>query len=321
MFRFSLEKYKGSKSRFVCPECGQKGKFTRYLDSQTGHYLAEEVGICSRRVNCGYHYPPKEYFADHPSVGISVSNNRIRPITRSASEHEGFDTIDKKIFMGTLKSRTGNNFITFLEAHFETGKVRSASEMYAIGTWQDRRTVFWQVDYVFKIRTGKLMTYDPLNGKRRKDCPPSWVHAEIKKQSARSKSDPVSNSNFRLKQCFFGEHLLSKLRDKPVAVVESEKTAIIASIVFPRYLWMATGGCMNLKLKRLVRSSGNRTITLFPDSTQFEKWSELAEVQNRRSGMTLVSDLLEKRLDPEQKKCDMDLADLILELMPRQKRP
>jgi hypothetical protein len=32
--------------------------------------------------------------------------------------------------------------------------------------------------------------------------------------------------DFELKQCYFGEHLLEKYPEKPVAVVESEKTAV-----------------------------------------------------------------------------------------------
>ena len=36
-------------------------------------------------------------------------------------------------------------------------------------------------------------------------------------------------TDFRLNQCFFGEHLLPNIRDKPVALVESEKTATFSS--------------------------------------------------------------------------------------------
>ena len=35
-----------------------------------------------------------------------------------------------------------------------------------------------------------------------------------------------------LKQCFFGEHLLRE-KTMPVAIVESEKTAIISSVYLP----------------------------------------------------------------------------------------
>jgi len=33
--------------------------------------------------------------------------------------------------------------------------------------------------------------------------------------------------NLSLNQCLFGEHLLNEYRNKPVAIIKSEKTAII----------------------------------------------------------------------------------------------
>jgi hypothetical protein len=46
---------------------------------------------------------------------------------------------------------------------------------------------------------------------------------------------------FQLSQCLFGEHLL-KDTETPVAIVESEKTAIIASCYYPEFIWLACGG-------------------------------------------------------------------------------
>ncbi|WP_394341409.1 DUF6371 domain-containing protein [Salinimicrobium sediminis] len=48
-------------------------------------------------------------------------------------------------------------------------------------------------------------------------------------------------------ECLFGLHLLNSDKQKAIALVESEKTAVIASIAFPQFIWMATGGLMNLK--------------------------------------------------------------------------
>ncbi len=40
----------------------------------------------------------------------------------------------------------------------------------------------------------------------------------------------------------FGEHLLPMNRGKPVAIVESEKTALVAAYYLPEYVWLASGG-------------------------------------------------------------------------------
>jgi|GEM_PF-4683846 len=61
---------------------------------------------------------------------------------------------------------------------------------------------------------------------------------------------------------------------RPIGVVESEKTAVIASIFFEDYVWIATGGCMNLRFHELLRLAGRRQITLFPDSTHYSTWSQ-----------------------------------------------
>ena len=65
----------------------------------------------------------------------------------------------------------------------------------------------------------------------------NWVHSVMKYAGQLPE-------NWELTQCLFGEHLLSAIdeKQKTVALVESEKTAIIASCIMPKYIWLATGG-------------------------------------------------------------------------------
>jgi rubredoxin len=65
VMRFQLEKYRGPSTRYTCPECGKKKEFTRYIDIDTGNYIADHVGKCNREINCGYHYTPKQYFEEN----------------------------------------------------------------------------------------------------------------------------------------------------------------------------------------------------------------------------------------------------------------
>ena len=49
------------------PQCGRKHTFTRYIDTENNNqYLSERVGKSHRLDKCGYHYTPKQYFADNP---------------------------------------------------------------------------------------------------------------------------------------------------------------------------------------------------------------------------------------------------------------
>lgn len=66
-YRFHLQKYRpGSKT--VCPGCGRKGCFTRYIDEEGLVSFPDNVGKCDHINSCGYHYTPKEYFNDNLAV-------------------------------------------------------------------------------------------------------------------------------------------------------------------------------------------------------------------------------------------------------------
>ena len=83
--RYIWEPYSGPGSRHTCPECGRKGAFVRYIDTETGEQLADNVGRCNREDSCGYHYKPRDYFRDHPGTGQPFQptlRTKPRPIIR-----------------------------------------------------------------------------------------------------------------------------------------------------------------------------------------------------------------------------------------------
>ena len=65
-YRYQLERYRGRGTRYVCPNCGRKYAFTRYIDTNTNTYVNDRVGKCNRLDKCGYHYTPRQYFEDNP---------------------------------------------------------------------------------------------------------------------------------------------------------------------------------------------------------------------------------------------------------------
>ena len=50
------------------PLCFGEECFTRYVDLETGEYVADDCGKCDHTASCGYHYPPRQYFHDHPEL-------------------------------------------------------------------------------------------------------------------------------------------------------------------------------------------------------------------------------------------------------------
>ena len=69
---------------------------------------------------------------------------------------------------------------------------------------------------------------------------------------------------------FFAEHLLAQHPGKTVALVESEKTAVIYAGIMPRFLWLATGGKSQINERLLVLK--NRKIVAYPDIDGYATW-------------------------------------------------
>jgi hypothetical protein len=302
-FRFTLEHYKTPSSRFTCPSCGQKKRFTRYIDIETRQHLADNVGRCDREQNCGYHYTPKQYFIDHPDHHSQPS----KPVfIRRALQPKLASLISSEIVQKSMNCFWKNNFVTYLLSIFDKNTVDALISRYHIGTsknWSGA-VIFWQVDFHGKVRTGKIMLYDSISGHRVKK--PfnhiSWVHSVLK------------IADFNLQQCFFGEHLLNLHPDLPVAIVESEKTAIIASVYFPEFIWIATGGKNGCKWNSgdVCKVLQGYKVILWTDVAAFDNWYRKAQ-QLKLIGLQVeISDLLERKASEVEKKAGFDIADFLI---------
>lgn len=322
----TLEKYKGSASRHTCPACGAKKRFTRYIDTETGRYLADDIGRCDRESSCGYHLKPSEYFAAHgegwkPGIywqampGIYWQARKRESGSRANYPHgiaaRKPDAIDKRFLIASLRDYDRNDFVQFLLGlfPFDSEDVIAAVNEYKIGTGRNGEAIFWQIDAKQNIRTGKLIAYDRATGKRRKDRSPNWIHSTLKQAGQLP-------DTFELQQCFFGEHLLTKYPGRALAIVEADKTAVIASIckgVFPDLVWLASGGLSNLKAESLARIATGRKLILFPDANGFEKWQKIAS-EARKAGIAVnVSELLERQATEAEKRDGLDLADYLID--------
>ncbi len=69
----------------------------------------------------------------------------------------------------------------------------------------------------------------------------------------------------------FGEHLLATDPTAPVGLVESEKTALLATMVAPDFIWLATSGKSNLNAER-CSAIRDRECYIFPDVDGLETW-------------------------------------------------
>lgn len=221
--------------------------------------------------------------------------------------------IPKSVFKSTLTAYRKNNFAAFLIGRFGTQSAADLISRYAIGTALNGKVVFWYIDSRKNIRSGKTILYDPTTGKRNRDKNPDWVHTNLR------------FADFKLSLCWYGEHLLTKRPGAPVAIVESEKSAIIGSLYLTNFIWLAVGGIGGLPSNpdrwEVLKS---RKITLYPDcdppgkdgKSPFDRWSERAEAMRKEGYNISVSDLLEHTATEAIRAQKWDIADYLLQFDP-----
>ena len=93
-------------------------------------------------------------------------------------------------------------------------------------------------------------------------------------------------------------------------MVESEKTALLGSLVFPDYVWVAVGGKANFKPERMVALC-NRTVIIFPDVDAYDEWKE----KSRRFFLpkrVIVCDLLERQSSATERGAKIDIGDWLI---------
>jgi len=288
--RYSYAPYVGTHSKSTCPACKVKHKWVRYIDNETSKLLSINYGKCDRIEKCGYHFSP---YAHPPTE----TTNIVIPVREEVNY---FNIVPESILLKSLEHQFSDNFSQYILSKF-TDEAKSVLESYDVGyskAFNGAATVFWQQDILGRIRSGKIIKYSEEGKRLRGDTPSvTWVHKSF-------------DGDFVLKQCFFGEHLLSTNLDKTVCIVEAEKTAIIGSILKPEYIWLAATQLQGLNLDKLKALSG-RNVVFYPDKGKaYNIWKD--KLKNWRKNLDfsfVVSNFVEKA--KELKEGD-DLADLLL---------
>ena len=119
-----------------------------------------------------------------------------------------------------------------------------------------------------------------------------------------------------MKQCFFGEHLLAADKTRQVALVESEKTALIASYYLPQYLWLASGGKNGCFNESSLSALAKRSVVLFPDLGATAYWQSKIGMMRNNGIKVQLSDYLETNAPESERKEGYDIADYLLRIQP-----
>jgi hypothetical protein len=278
-----------------CP-CGKSNKDGKFAPFKG----FTDKGYCH---SCGETFLPelkKESFPKNdrflfPRTKGEETRKRPEPVS-----YLPFDLLEK-----TLAGYEKNHFATYLIALFGEIVAYDLIDSFFIGTARkpEGATVFPQIDVNANFRQAKVILYDPATGNRRKDITPFQIAKKMLGEDANVQS------------CFFNEVGLTLYPQKPVAICESEKSAILASMFIPSFVWLATGGKNGVKWTdyEVCKVLKGRTVLLYPDIQAYDKWLQDAEeIRKKVACKIVVSDLLEKNATPEQRERKLDIADFLI---------
>ena len=252
--------------------------------------------------------------------GININHRRYRKagavkiVTNTKQKHKTMKKIPNNTMLKTLANQRplmGLNPLTDLLLRvFPQSRVVTSVQRYYIGfnAFNTHKTgealIYWQVDASKTIVNAKKMYYKS-NGHRDKKMPPAVMYPD----------NP---------QCLFGLHLLADTSpDMPVAIVESEKSALIMSIVRPEFLWMACGSLNNFN-EKFLEPLRHRMIIGFPDvdikrdkqsgdSASCALWKKTAKQMRLKGWRIIIDSQLENTVNSAQRMEKIDIADIALD--------
>jgi len=272
--RYTLQATRNGLKKLTCPQCGRKRCLVPYVNAETGEVLDPTCGRCDHQNSCGYHKPPREFFRERgePYEARTLSS-RATSYTHKGGERKRSQELAKEniyyfapeTFLEFLQN--SDTLRTYVESLCGEEATADVWEDYMICE-SDGQTIFPYIDQDGRIRTAKIMRYG-ADGHRKK-FGVDWLHARW----IRCGKLPAET---KTKICLFGEHLLKLDADKPVAIVESEKTALMCATLVPSAIWLASGGCQFMSEDRLSVLRG-RKLVLFPDCDAVEEWCKRVKV-------------------------------------------
>lgn len=327
-------KFQVGNKKHNCPKCGNK-TFVKYIDSRNGEYLPERYGRCDREINCAYHLNPyRDQYTNFSNLdwkGEFSSNKKNIKIYKIKTEPI---FIPKEILKQTLKTDAYQenifiqNLLNRVRFPFEKEYIEKVISLYSLGTvtngYMKGAITFPFIDKNENIRAIQVKQFDNNNHTLRTD----FLHSIIDKHYKKKNEDFPNwlksyKLNDKIVSCLFGEHLLNKYSNNPIALVEAPKTAIYGALYFgfpenPKNpLWLAVYNLSSLNYEK-CKTLKCRKVYLFPDLSAkgqaFHLWSKKAkELSQMMIGTNFeVSNLLEKNATENERLNGLDLADFLI---------
>lgn len=241
-------KYNFSKKRTECPICHSHDGFAAFTDGRD--FIGNgEFGHCH---SCGNTIFP-DAKENEPFYYEKINNSEPYEVPKFE-----FDSL-KGAFSDVLRIRLIDKDPRYM-------KILKKYQIVSFG----QTTGFPLIDRGNHIRSIKKMVYgDDLH--RVKDGTKSaigWYH------SGRI------NENQYFENCFFGENLINSSVYEHIGIVESEKTAVVASLFVKNVLFLACGSKTNIK-QLIYKGLKDKNLILYPDADGYADWKAFVAAQKK----------------------------------------
>jgi len=257
-----MEKLIYSSKRTTCPDCGSSRGFAPFIGYERSGYCHS----CTVTL-----YPNGKQKAN---TGELKQHKAAQDKAPALNQYQR-SLLLKRLFNESMANRLNNNFAKFMIEVLGEDLANRSLFYYGIGSDNDNNTVFWFRDYDGELTHCKIVSYG-TDGKRLKGDKSNirfidYSTGEIKHLDALNgyslssgeypKYEFLSGSKGYDTTHFYGEWLLNPNfkhlnliqggsyycdLTAPIIAVESEKTAFLCGLLYPKLLFIATGGANGL---------------------------------------------------------------------------
>lgn len=260
-------------------------------------------------------------FIKGPQIDYKPRSQKRQTTTPQSARKPDHELLNK-VYCETVKEASQSILFRYLESYFELDKLRSHFENMNVGTDLYGATVYWILDSDGRPIKPNVIKYS-YDGHRDKEIEPAAspiVNYSGGKAYFTNKGGYITKRLFNQIELSYHSKINPLdgtervLTAAPVIIVESEKTAVIGSLLLPDYIFIASGGASKLndsKIAQLLPEIGIRSIfLLFDNDSTGTKQAEIARGRFKRQGKAAqivnTADLLPGATD------GADLADCVL---------
>lgn len=226
-YKYSLDP---SSKKYSCPQCKKKS-FVVYLDNETKAPVDEyQFGRCDKENNCGWH--------KHPGQDPELAAKAKDFVPHPDPEVVQIFPDQKEIDIIINRTRTA---VSPLHKYCNS-KLIPYDHLFRFGVYSDEEKTV----YIYRNAAGQVCNLKWFKYKDDGHRDKEFNAYSLKNPPHTPPKDGSKDFVKKYRMCLFGEHLLDPSKQKIVCVVESEKTAAIASYFYPQFDWVACGSANGL---------------------------------------------------------------------------